>query len=159
MGELIRPIRAYLDTSVFGGVFDEEFAEASRAIFQYVQTGRIRVLIGSVTDRELAGAPERVRLLRETLAPASVEACAVTAEVEALRDEYLNARVLSRKWVDDTTHVALATVYRADMLVSWNFKHLVRWDRVRAFNALNFLRGYGALPIVSPPEVRFEEDL
>jgi len=53
--------------------------------------------------------------------------------------------------------VAAATVARADAIVSWNFKHIVRLDRIRGFNAVNLMQGYGIITIVSPKEVNIDE--
>ena len=64
----------------------------------------------------------------------------------------------SRRFVDDATHVAAATVARADAIVSWNFRHIVRVDKMRAYNQVNLQAGFGLLSIVSPQEVRFDED-
>lgn len=50
-------------------------------------------------------------------------------------------------------HIALATVADIDVLVSWNFKHIVRLDKIRIFNAVNLELGYKQLQIYSPREV------
>jgi hypothetical protein len=71
-----------------------------------------------------------------------------------LREAYINARIVSRRWVDDATHVAAATFARVDAIVSWNFKHIVRLDRIKAYNEVNTAMGYGVLTIRSPREVR-----
>jgi len=57
----------------------------------------------------------------------------------------------------DASHVAVATVTKTDAIVSWNFKHIVRLDRMKAYNQINQLHGYGVLTIVSPREVYFDE--
>jgi hypothetical protein len=67
------------------------------------------------------------------------------------------AGILDPHSTDDATHVAAATVARADAIVSWNFKHLVRIDKIRAYNQVNLQTGFGMLSIVSPQEVRFDE--
>jgi hypothetical protein len=53
----------------------------------------------------------------------------------------------------DATHVALATISRADAIVSWNFRHIVHLDKMKLFNAVNLMNGYGVLTIVTPREV------
>jgi hypothetical protein len=148
-----------LDTSVYGGCFDEEFEQESRRLFGYVSAGKVVVLASAMVDDELLGAPDQVRGLRAGLAAAQVLDCPLTHEVIELREEYLRAGVLAPKWRGDCTHVALASVHRADVLVSWNFKHLVRFDKVRAFQGVNKILGYPSISIVSPQEVLFEEDI
>ena len=149
------PIRAYVDTSVFGGVFDAEFADHSRAFFLRVQSGEVVVLLGETTERELRGAPEAVRALARSLKAGSVTRCPASAEVAALAEAYLAAGIVGQKWRDDALQVANATIHRADVLVSWNFRHIVRFEKVRAFNAVNQQRGYASLFICSPAEVRY----
>lgn len=77
-----------------------------------------------------------------------------------LRDAYLAAKVVGPRWSDDAAHVATATVARADLIVSWNFRHLVKWEKIRKFNAVNLAMGYPVMTILSPREViRDDEEL
>lgn len=73
----------------------------------------------------------------------------LTTEILALRDEYLSAKIIGMRWIDDATHVAAATVARADAIVSWNFAHIVRLDKMKAYNQINLLNGYGILTIIT----------
>ena len=75
-----------------------------------------------------------------------------------LAQAYVAAGIVSQRFVDDATHVAAATVARADAIVSWNFRHIVRVDKMRAYNQVNLQAGFGLLSIVSPQEVRFDDD-
>ena len=85
------------------------------------------------------------------------EAVAVTAEVQDLAEAYLAAGIVGLRWRADCIHVAAATIYRADSIVSWNFRHIVRLDKIRAFNAVNLAQGYGVVTILSPKEVNLDE--
>lgn len=143
----------YVDTSVFGGCFDEEFSEDSITFFGMVRCGIYTVLISDVVLEELEEAPMRVRNLVMELPEQGVEFISISEEIIRLRDEYLAAGILGPKWIDDMTHVAAATVSRADAIVSWNFKHIVRLDKMKAYNQVNLLNGYGILTIISPKEV------
>jgi len=107
--------------------------------------------------RELADAPGQVRELLSSLPAKSVVQVSLTPDVIELRDAYLTAGILGRQSTDDATHVATATVARADAIVSWNFKHIVRIDKMRAYNQVNLQAGFGLLAIVSPQEVRLDE--
>ena len=75
----------------------------------------------------------------------------------ALAHAHLTAKVVTVKSRGDAEHVAYATVARVDAIVSWNFKHIVRLDRIKGFNRVNFENGYGVLQIISPKEVYFDE--
>jgi len=150
-------LRVYVDTSVFGGCHDAEFAEESQRFFGLVRSGQVRVLISQVVVEELADAPQRVHEVIESLPGDSVMLVDLTPEVIELREAYLAAGIVDRRFMDDATHVAAATVARADAIVSWNFRHIVRLDKMRAYNQVNLRAGYGPLAIVSPREVRGDE--
>jgi predicted nucleic acid-binding protein len=154
-----RKWRLYLDTSVFGGCFDtvQGWAEDSRRVMDAVLEGIVVVCFSDAVARELEGSPDRVRELWNSLPSASREQVTVTPEIEALSAAYIAAGVVRRTSLDDTLHVAAATVTRADAIVSWNFKHIVRLDRIKGYNQVNLSLGYGIMTIVSPKEVRFDE--
>ena len=151
-------LRLYLDTSVFGGVFDKEFQQDSKRLIDDIHAKKFRVMISSVVFDEIAKSPEHVQKLVRELPDDQLFSVDVTAEVERLRDEYLDRKILTPKSLDDATHVALATVNRADAIVSWNFKHIVRLDKMKQYNQVNFSLGYAILQIVSPKEVLFDEE-
>lgn len=154
----MKPLRVYVDTSVFGGCFDAEFADESTRFFDLVRAGRIVVLVSQVVVDELREAPSQVQELFRSLAEDSVLPVELTADIIELRDAYVAAGIVARKFMDDATHVAAATVARADAIVSWNFRHIVRVDKMRAYNQVNLQAGFGLLSIASPQEVRFDED-
>lgn len=151
------PPRLYLDTSVIGGYYDAEFALATRRLFRQVRDGVFTAVISEVVRFELEPAPERVRRLLALLENGLVEV-AENGESLDLARAYMNAGIVSAKYFDDCRHVAIATVARVNVLVSWNFKHIVRYDRIRRFNELNVDRGHGVLDIRSPMEVIFRGD-
>jgi predicted nucleic acid-binding protein len=153
----VKRLQIYADTSVFGGCHDEEFAEDSKRFFQLVRDRRIVLLVSDLIIDELNLAPKEVRDVLADLDPDSVERVDLNEEVFELRDAYLAAAVVGASSASDATHVAAATVVRADAIVSWNFRHLVRLDRMKAFNAVNLIEGYGVLTILSPKEVLPDE--
>lgn len=75
-----------------------------------------------------------------------------------LRNAFLRAKVVGTKSAYDATHVAAATVARADAIVSWNFQHIVRLDKIRMYNGVSLQLGYPPISIVSPQEIRFDEE-
>lgn len=142
---------------MFGGCFDDEFTDGSRRFFEGVERGDFVVMLGETTRAELAEAPERVQLVALALADKSVLEVSLNDEVAALRDACLATNVVSRKWQDDATHVALASVHRADVLVSWNFKHIVNFQRIKGVHAVNQRLGYPLPNIHTPLEVLIDE--
>jgi hypothetical protein len=123
-----------------------------------VRRGRVILLLSDVVIAELQGAPERVRGVLVGLPASAIQDVPITAEVTRLRDAYLKAGIVGPKWVDDATHVAAASVAGADAIVSWNFKHIVRLDKMKAYNVVNRTLGYRDLTIATPTLVAREEE-
>ena len=145
--------RVYVDTSVVGGCFDKEFAAESRAVMQAAREGRFVLLLSDLLADELADARPEIQNVLSNLLPDAYEKVFGGEESERLRDAYLKARVVGPRQAADAEHIALATASRADLLVSWNFKHIVHWDKIRGFNAVNLREGYPPIEIRSPREV------
>ena len=144
--------RVYLDTSVIGGCFDPEFAEWSNGLIQDLRDGLFKPLLSQVTAFEIQDAPEQVQELYAELLGLG-EFIEATDNAAELADAYQAHNILTPKFYDDGLHIALATIAEADVLVSWNFKHIVRFDKIRLFNAVSLEYGYKPLQIYSPREV------
>jgi hypothetical protein len=149
----INKIRVYVDTSVFGGTEDDEFAEASRKFFERVRHGDFIILLSAMTLQELAFAPKGVQDLLNGLDPSMVEDIPLDSQVRQLAQAYIDAGVLGQKWEGDCLHVAAATIAGAELILSWNFKHIVNYNRIRGFNGVNVGLGYRSMTILSPLEV------
>ena len=144
-------IRAYVDTCYFGGAFDEEFAVPTTQFFTEVRLGRLRLVASSVVADEVQRAPYPVRELYESLrAFLTIEDPNEAAFV--LQRAYLTAGIISPKWEEDALHVAIATVTGCDLIVSWNFQHLVNFRRIKAYGRVNVEHGYRAIDIYTPRE-------
>lgn len=148
-----RRLRVYADTSVFGGCLDEEFSEDSKAFFEQIRAGRFTLVVSSVTLRELLDAPEDVRRILAGLLAENVENLSDPPETVELRDAYIEAGVLGPGSLEDAEHVAAASVGDVDMLVSWNFKHIVHFEKINGYHGVNLIRGYRPVSIYSPKEV------
>ena len=146
-------LRVYVDTSVIGGCLDEEFAQPSNALVDMAVRGEILLLVSDLVAEELVGAPPEVRAFHARLRPTAVEGIVASEESARLRDAYLAAGVVGPTRGADAHHVALATVARADLIVSWNFKHIVHVDKIRLFNSVNLMQGYQPIDIRSPLEL------
>ena len=153
----MRSYRIYVDTSVVGGCLDTDFATYSRALFELAGRGRVILVVSDVVFEELKGAPEQVRAVLEQVPISRLERISLTNEIIGLRNAYIEAGIVSERGRDDATHVAAATVARVDAIVSWNFKHIVRLDRIKAYNQVNLANGYGILTILSPRDVSDDE--
>jgi len=150
---LMKKLRIYADTSVFGGCFDDEFSDESRRFFAEINAGRFALLVSDSLLAELASAPEEVRQVLRDLSPEQAEVVTLNDEMVNLRDAYVEAGVVGSSSLEDAEHIAIATVAGADMVVSWNFRHIVHFEKIAGYNAVNLLHGYGPLRIFSPREV------
>jgi len=149
-----KKISLYLDTSVIGGYYDEAFAQDTRPLFQNLKDGKYIVFISDLVEKELTKAPERIRNLLKEFEYKSVKA---TPECENLADEYIKEKVVGETSRNDCIHIATATINNIDVLVSWNFKHIVNIQRIRGYNFVNIKNGYKQLEIRTPKEVMVYE--
>ena len=115
--------------------------------------GRYTAVMSDVTATEVAPAPEFVKSLHQELLGLPVELVRVDEGAVSLVQCYIERSVLGQRFLNDMLHIALATIAEVDVLVSWNFRHIVRLDKIRLFNAVNLEQGYKPLTIYSPREV------
>jgi len=142
--------RLYIDTSVFGGFFDEEFAEFTIPLFKRFQNGEFKLLFSTITQEELSFAPEKVKDLVKSIKIESTEFIDASGEAVDLASQYISEKVVGQTSFDDCLHIALATINRADFLLSWNFRHIVNVQRIQGYNSINIKNGYKQLEIRSP---------
>ena len=149
-----KKISLYLDTSVIGGYYDDEFMRDTRLLFQKIKDGKYNVYISNLTIKELEDAPE---IVRNVLNDIEYKTISVLPEYEELADEYIKEKVVGATSRDDCVHIATATINNVDVLVSWNFKHIVNIDRIKGYNLINMKNGYKQLEIRSPKELGIYE--
>jgi len=148
-----KPLRVYADTSVFGGCFDEKFQIERVRFFEEVRQGLFVVVVSNVTLDELALAPDAVRGVLANLLPEQVEIVSTSPESDGLRNAYLEAGVVGPASSNDAAHIAVATTSNVDLVVSWNFKHIVHFEKIGGYEGVNSLLGYRSPRIYSPREV------
>ena len=148
-------LRIYVENSAIGGYFDDEFKEHTRKLFDKFKNGIYKPIISSHVIAELEnGAPDYVK---ENLKTINYEEHSVNDEMLKLAEKYMEQKIVSENYYADALHIAVATVIGVDVLVSWNFKHIVNLDRIRLFNSVNLREGYSILEIRSPREVTESE--
>ena len=145
--------RFYFDTSVIGGVFDTEFEEQSTILLEKVKLGLIKAVISEVTEREIMKAPKEIRDYYTSLPDESIEYVEITEDAVLLADAYIKDKVVGKTSRNDCLHIGIATVNRVDILVSWNFKHIVNIYRIRGYNSVNIKLGFPTLEIRSPNDI------
>lgn len=145
--------RIYLDTSVFGGFFDDEFQEFTKPLFNRINASEFIVLFSTLLEEELELAPERVRKLVRGINNNNAEFVVETDDAVELATQYISEKVVGQTSYSDCLHIALATINQADLLISWNFKHIVNIQRIRGYNSINIKNGYKQLEIRSPRDL------
>ena len=151
--------RIYTDTSVIGGCLDVEFEDASRQLLDMFKTGEAILVLSDLTLLELQEAPASVRAVLAEVPEAHREYVELTEKAAVLAPRYIDAGVIGAAKRVDAQHIAIATISRVEVLVSWNFRHIVNLLRIRGYNAVNLRDGYPLLEIRTPQEViRYEEE-
>lgn len=145
--------RIYIDTSVVGGFYDDEFKEATRLLFDRLEKNEIIFVVSDLLDLELLNAPENVRELLHNYSADKFQRVELTDEVITLADKYIFEKVVGQTSLEDCRHIALATINRVDVLASWNFKHIVNLDRIKGYNSVNLKSGYPMIEIRSPKDL------
>lgn len=143
----------YVDTSVIGGCFDQEFSKWSNRLFDTFKSGENQIVLSDVVLEEMEHAPEFVREILDTVPEQNKIIIALNEEAENLAKDYLKAKAVSPKYFNDALHIAVASLNNVDVLVSWNFKHIVNLARITIFNSVNMLNGLKTIEIRTPREI------
>ena len=148
----------YVDTSVFGGKFDEEFGYWTKKFFDKVIANNVKLLKSDVVDDELAGSPKFVLDFVDSLPNQIIQQTDLSEEGVWLAEQYVKEEVVGKASLADCFHIAIATIHKVDLLVSWNFKHIVNIERIHGYNAVNLKNGFQTLEIRNPREAFDYED-
>jgi len=146
-------LRIYIDTSVVGGFFDEEFKEPTQRLFKRLESNEVKFVISDLLELELIQAPKFVSELLLKYPGDRFERIELTEETMSLADKYISEKFVGRTSLEDCRHIALATINKVDVLASWNFKHIVNLDRIRGYNSVNLKLGYPTIEIRTPQEL------
>lgn len=149
--------KIYIDTSILGGCFDVEFKKWSDKLIEEFISGMYLAVISDLTLKELESAPIQVRKKINEVPEKNIIYISSNDETKSLRDEYIKEKIVTKKNLIDAEHIALASVYEVDVLVSWNFKHIVNFPRIKQYNSVNQKNGYKLLEIRTPREVLYDE--
>ncbi|CAN5860533.1 hypothetical protein BH24BAC1_BH24BAC1_41090 [soil metagenome] len=139
-------------------MFDPEFEYWTRLFFKKIVASDIKIILSEVAEDELINAPGNIRKFVYNLPSKNIERIRLTEEAILLAEQYLSEKVVGKSSRADCYHIALATILKADILVSWNFKHIVNIQRINGFNGVNLKSGYQTLEIRNPREVFDYED-
>ena len=115
--------------------------------------GTFLLLLSELAEAEIEDAPDEVKGIYEEFQKVALNILELTTEAANLADAYLGHNILPQNFLNDARHIAIATVAGADLVVSWNFKHIVHFEKIQKFNAVNIEMGYKSVLIFSPREV------
>ena len=154
-----KKIKLYLDTSIINYIFAEQLPEKMRLtkrLFRYADEAKYEFFVSDVVLRELRAAdePKRTKLLSKV---EGIKELLNSSESEELANEYVHNKVISKNFIDDARHVAIAVCNNLDAIVSWNYKHLVNINKTKQINIINEMMGYKHIEIISPEEVGDED--
>ena len=153
----MKKIKYYLDTTIFNFVFaegDTEKKDITMKFFDDLPSLSEGVYISDEVIREMSRAPEPRRsqlegLIRETN-PLLLE---IDLETEELAERYIREGIIPEKYRSDAIHNAVAVTNGIDVIVSWNFEHIVKLKTRVMVDGVNKLLGYHEIEICSPEEV------
>ena len=151
-------MKFYVDTSVWGGYYDMEFSEWTVPFIEQARQGKFTIVLSDITIGELQDAPLNVRSLPETIPAEFIELISITNEQLNLADNYVKEGALTPKYLSDAQHIAISTIIKVDSLVSWNFKHMVNFFRIKLYNSINLKFGFQTIDIRTPKEVTYATD-
>ena len=151
-------MKFYVDTSVWGGFDDKEFSDWTIPFFKEAKQGKFIIVLSDVTVGELQKAPEIIRELPTTIPPEFLELVNITDEQLTLADKYVQDGALTAKFHSDAQHIAISSILKVDSLVSWNFKHMVNFFRIRQYNSINLKHGYSTIDIRTPKEISYGDE-
>ena len=149
--------RIYTDTSVLGGIYDPEFEEWSKKLIDDFKKGRDTIVISDLTLREIEEAPIKVKNVIGKIPAKYIEYVTLNDEAKMLANHYLEENVVTKKNLIDARHIAIATVNKVDVVVSWNFQHIVNLNKIKLYNGVNLKYGYSLIEIRSPREIIHEK--
>jgi predicted nucleic acid-binding protein len=157
---LMRKSRVYVETSVWNFLLAEDVADrrvAAKSFFNNCE--KFDFFIGELVMEEILKAPETikkqlVKLIEETK-PIQLQ---LDREIISLADYYVERKIIPVKFRNDAFHIAYATFYDLEYLVSYNFRHIVKVKTKDEIKTANLLRGYRTPTITIPEElIEYEE--
>jgi hypothetical protein len=145
------------ETSAIGGCLDREFQNWSVPLLDAFAGGSMVLVVSELTRLEIGKTPPAVQAVVAHVPEPHCEFVEFTAEAAELAETYIRSGVIGAGMRVDAQHIATATVHRVDVLVSWNFKHIVNLQRIHGYNSVNLRLGYPLLEIRTPREVMADE--
>jgi predicted nucleic acid-binding protein len=153
----LKKIKYYLDTTIFNFVFaegDTEKKDITVKLFKDLPSISNGIYISDEVIREINRAPEpRKSQLVGQLEETNPLLLEVDIEAEELAERYVKEGIIPERYRSDAVHIAVAVINGIEVIVSWNFEHIVKLKTRVMVNGINRLLGYHEIEICSPEEV------
>jgi predicted nucleic acid-binding protein len=153
----MKKLRLYIDTSVLGGIFDTEDQRRVNTVENLIKLIKDDVYEGFIsflTLDEVSKAPVEIQEgLKSTISESGFKILEEAEECIMLADAYVDEKIIPEKYRNDARHIAIGIVHECDLIVSWNYRHMVNITVRRLINSVNLKMGYKTIEIVSPEEV------
>lgn len=154
---VMHKFKVYLDTSIISAAIDEREPEKRKytlRLIEEIKQGKYEAYISSVVLLEIGESDATTaKKLLSIIDDFSPEILSVSDEIEELAKQYIARNIIPVKYADDALHIAVASANALDIIISWNFEHIVKIKTIREAPAVNLLMGYKELAIYSPLEV------
>jgi len=153
----MKKLKLYLETSVLNVATSDQSPEnrdATLVFFDKLKEGNYSGYTSEIVLFEINRASEgRAKELLAKINELELEILEDHQEIDLLANKYVAAKLIAEKYFDDARHIALATYYEMDVIVSWNFEHMVKLKTKKGVPSVNILNGYKAIEIIAPMEV------
>ena len=155
-----KKIRVYLDTSVVSYLDQQDAPEKmseTKEVWDKIKEGDYEVFISTLVINELQKCqePKRAYLLNQ-LSEIDFTILEVNESTVRLAEKFIDFGVLKKKSFEDCQHIAAAILSDCDIIVSWNFKHIVNVKTIRGIKVVTTMEGYKDI-LIYPPTALLEE--
>ena len=151
----MKKLKLYLDTTIFNYAFADDCpTERDITLKFFRQIDRFEVCISDIVLREIFRCEEiKQKKLLDIVHRHDLEVFNFDDNADELAIAYVKNGIIPVKYQDDANHIALASVHNCDVLLSWNFQHIVKVKTKREVAGINLLKGYNLIDIYTPKEV------
>jgi predicted nucleic acid-binding protein len=152
--EDMKKLKIYLDTSVISHLKQDDVPEKmsdTLKLWDDIKAGKYEVFISEVTLEEVmrCGQPKRDIMLGY-LNGTNYTVIEIDKEINQIAMQFINNGILTDKSLDDCRHIACSIVSGCDIIISWNFKHIVNYRTMRGVKLISALSGYNEVSICTP---------
>jgi predicted nucleic acid-binding protein len=159
-GISMKKLKIYLDTSTISHLHAHDTPDKMKdtlALWQDIKAGKFEVFLSETTLEEVGRCPEeKLSILMSYLNEIEYIEISDNDEIDEVARMIVDMGILNAKSHDDCMHIASAIVGGCDIIVSWNFRHMVNIKTINGVRAIASLQGYRGIDIVAPPSMLTE---